>query len=313
MIRNFFREFYVWYLSYSLLVVLFLLTFYLYHLPLTYFCISLLINLTILVFVSIWQYAKFKKKICILQHFIYVNELNSLQSPSEESYRELIVNLKEVEAEGVLSSKNKIEQLQNLVKMWSHQMKVPLAALSFMAQTNQLDAQEVKQQLMRQQNYLDTLLTYMKFSQNKDDFRFEWVSVRELAINIVKKYRIPCFAKQLSVDIQGDWKIKSDKKWLTFALSQILDNAIKYSKKNGKIRIVASSGSIEISDNGIGILKEDLPRIFEEGFTGYNGHEHQKATGLGLYMTKQVLNSLNLGIDIQSQVDLGTRVIIRLR
>lgn len=108
----------------------------------------------------------------------------------------------------------------------------------------------------------------------------------------------------------GDWELKSDKKWVTFALTQIIDNAIKYSKDNGKIIIRISQASIEISDDGIGILEEDLPRIFEEGFTGFNGHEHQKATGLGLYMTKQVLDSLNLDITIHSQIDQGTHVFI---
>ena len=108
----------------------------------------------------------------------------------------------------------------------------------------------------------------------------------------------------------GDWELKSDKKWVTFALTQIIDNAIKYSKNNGKIIIRIFQASIEISDDGIGILEEDLPRIFEEGFTGFNGHEHQKATGLGLYMTKQVLDSLNLDITIHSQIDQGTQVFI---
>ena len=79
----------------------------------------------------------------------------------------------------------------------------------------------------------------------------------------------------------GDWELKSDKKWVTFALTQIIDNAIKYSKDNGKIIIRISQASIEISDDGSGILEEDLPRIFEEGFTGFNGHEHQKSYRIG--------------------------------
>ena len=116
--------------------------------------------------------------------------------------------------------------------------------------------------------------------------------------------------KHLSVEVTGDRELKSDKKWVTFALPQIIDNAIKYSKDNGKIIIRISQASIEISDDGSGILEEDLPRIFEEGFTGFNGHEHQKATGLGLYMTKQVLDSLSLDINIQSQIDQGTHVLI---
>ena len=162
------------------------------------------------------------------------------------------------------------------------------------------------------QNYLDTLLTYLKFSQNKDNFRFERLSVRDITIENVKKYRIPCLLKQLSIEVEGDWLLASDRKWLSFAISQILDNAIKYSKEQGKIRIEITDGRISISDNGIGILEGDWPRLLEEDFTGFNGHENQKATGLGLYMTKQILDSLNLAISITSQVDKGTQVTIAL-
>ena len=189
-------------------------------------------------------------------------------------------------------------------------MKVPLSALSLMAQTDQLDRQEVRQQLLRLENYLDTLLTYLKFSQHKDDFRFEALSARSLVVDLVKKYRVSCLAKELSVEVSGDWQLKSDKKWLSFAISQILDNAIKYSKRGGHIQVQLDEDSIQISDTGMGILPEDLPRLFEEGFTGYNGHEHKKATGLGLYMTKQVLDKLDLAIRVHSQVEDGTQVLI---
>lgn len=232
--------------------------------------------------------------------------------PSELAYKDVIIRLYEQSAQELLAEQAKTEDVQSLVKMWSHQMKVPLSALSLMAQTNQLDGKEVQQQLTRLQNYLDTLLTYLKFSQNKDDFRFERLSVRDITIENVKKYRIPCLLKQLSIEVEGDWLLASDRKWLSFAISQILDNAIKYSKEQGKIRIEITDGRISISDNGIGILEEDLPRLFEEGFTGFNGHENQKATGLGLYRTKQILDSLNLAISITSQVDKGTQVTIAL-
>lgn len=274
--------------------------------------ISFLLNLTILSFITLWQYQRFKHKINTLQQFIYVNELDTLQLPSELAYKDVIIRLYEQSAQELLAEQAKTEDVQSLVKMWSHQMKVPLSALSLMAQTNQLDGKEVQQQLTRLQNYLDTLLTYLKFSQNKDDFRFERLSVRDITIENVKKYRIPCLLKQLSIEVEGDWLLASDRKWLSFAISQILDNAIKYSKEQGKIRIEITDGRISISDNGIGILEEDWPRLFEEGFTGFNGHENQKATGLGLYMTKQILDSLNLAISITSQVDKGTQVTIAL-
>ena len=295
---------------YALMSALYFLSFYLYHLPLSYFWVSLLFNLTLLLILSIWLFIQFRKKLLVIQNFFFVQDLDDLSLPSELAYQQLIEQLIAAESEKGLVEKSRVESLQTIVKMWSHQMKVPLSALSLMAQTDQLDRQEVRQQLLRLENYLDTLLTYLKFSQHKDDFRFEALSARSLVVDMVKKYRVSCLAKELSVEVIGDWQLKSDKKWLSFAISQILDNAIKYSKRGGHIQVQLDEDGIQISDTGIGILPEDLPRLFEEGFTGYNGHEHKKATGLGLYMTKQVLDKLDLAIRIHSQVEEGTQVFI---
>ena len=295
---------------YALMSALYFLSFYLYHLPLSYFWVSLLFNLTLLLILSIWLFIQFRKKLLVIQNFFFVQDLDDLSLPSELAYQQLIEQLIAAESEKGLVEKSRMESLQTMVKMWSHQMKVPLSALSLMAQTDQLDRQEVRQQLLRLENYLDTLLTYLKFSQHKDDFRFEPLSARSLVVDLVKKYRVSCLARELSVEVSGDWQLKSDKKWLSFAISQILDNAIKYSKRGGHIQVQLDEDGIQISDTGIGILPEDLPRLFEEGFTGYNGHEHKKATGLGLYMTKQVLDKLDLAIRIHSQVEEGTQVFI---
>lgn len=295
---------------YALMSALYFLSFYLYHLPLSYFWVSLLFNLTLLLILSIWLFIQFRKKLLVIQNFFFVQDLDDLSLPSELAYQQLIEQLIAAESEKGLVEKSRVESLQTIVKMWSHQMKVPLSALSLMAQTDQLDRQEVRQQLLRLENYLDTLLTYLKFSQHKDDFRFEALSARSLVVDLIKKYRVSCLAKELSVEVSGDWQFKSDKKWLSFAISQILDNAIKYSKRGGHIQVQLDEDGIQISDTGIGILPEDLPRLFEEGFTGYNGHEHKKATGLGLYMTKQVLDKLDLAIRIHSQVEEGTQVFI---
>ena len=295
---------------YALMSALYFLSFYLYHLPLSYFWVSLLFNLTLLLILSIWLFIQFRKKLLVIQNFFFVQDLDDLSLPSELAYQQLIEQLIAAESEKGLVEKSRMESLQTMVKMWSHQMKVPLSALSLMAQTDQLDRQEVRQQLLRLENYLDTLLTYLKFSQHKDDFRFEALSARSLVVDLIKKYRVSCLAKELSVEVSGDWQFKSDKKWLSFAISQILDNAIKYSKRGGHIQVQLDEDGIQISDTGIGILPEDLPRLFEEGFTGYNGHEHKKATGLGLYMTKQVLDKLDLAIRVHSQVEEGTQVFI---
>lgn len=113
-------------------------------------------------------------------------------------------------------------------------MKVPISALSLMAQTGHLDKEDVQRQLLRLENDLSRLLNYLKFSQNQSDFRFEKCQIRNILIDLIKKNQVFFLQKDLSLTIDGDWEIKSDKKWLSFVFSQILDNAIKYNKRVGR-------------------------------------------------------------------------------
>lgn len=316
MIRSYLREYSIWYLNYAIVSLAFLLTFYLYHLPLVYFINSLILSLTILLITSLILYWRFHQKLKNLHHFIYVKEprnLTVLTAPSDLVYKEILKKLLQEQSDINLQHKTQEEQLQQLIKLWSHQMKVPISALSLMAQTGYLDKEDVQRQLLRLENDLSRLLNYLKFSQNQSDFRFEKCQIRNILIDLIKKNQVFFLQKDLSLTIDGDWEIKSDKKWLSFVFSQILDNAIKYNKKGGQITIKIKENQILIRDTGIGILKEDIPRLFEEGFTGYNGHEHPKATGLGLYMAKKVLNNLELDINIESQIDQGTQVYVTKR
>lgn len=310
MIKAFLKEYRFFYSQYAILVGIYWLVFYLYRLPMHYFLTANIISLTTLGLISLWKYYQFKTKIKTLQEFIYVTDLDSLTLPSDKVYHSLIIKLNEEASKKLLQQRNQQKNTESLIKMWSHQMKLPLSALSLMVQTQSTDVKEYQQQVFRLEKYLNNLLSYLKFKQHHDDFRFQIVSVREIISSIVKESRYLCIAKELSVTIQGNCQLKTDKKWLRFALMQLIDNAIKYSTKGGNITITLNRKSIIISDNGIGILIEDLPRLFDEGFTGFNGHEHQKATGLGLYMTKEILDQLNLDIKVNSLIGEGTQVII---
>lgn len=310
MIKAFLKEYRFFYSQYAILVGIYWLVFYLYRLPMHYFLTANIISLTTLGLISLWKYYQFKTKTKNLQEFIYATDLDSLTLPSDKVYHSLIIKLNEEASKKLLQQRNQQKNTESLIKMWSHQMKLPLSALSLMVQTQSTDVKKYQQQVFRLEKYLNNLLSYLKFKQHHDDFRFQMVSVREIISSIVKESRYLCIAKELSVTIQGNCQLKTDKKWLRFALMQLIDNAIKYSTKGGNITITLSSKSIIISDNGIGILSEDLPRLFDEGFTGFNGHEHQKATGLGLYMTKEILDQLNLDIKVNSLIGEGTQVII---
>lgn len=307
MIAKFIREFRSFYFAYLLLAGSFILLFYLYQLPSEFLQNALLLSLTLLILLTVGLFWKFRNRMRALEDYVHEEALPLLNKPVDLAYLNLIEAEKEATREQLLVYKSREEDLQAMVKMWSHQMKVPLAALSLMSQTDNLNQQDVDHQLLRLDNYMANLLNYLKLTNHASDFRFEQVEVREVVIDLVKKYRQQFLQREISVAIDGDWQLKTDRKWLSFALSQVLDNALKYNKMGGSVIIVLDKG-ITISDTGLGILPEDIPRLFDEGFTGYNGREHQKATGFGLYLTKRVLHQLELDIDVDSQVEVGTNV-----
>lgn len=200
-------------------------------------------------------------------------------------------------------------EMEDIIRVWSHQMKVPLAAIDLMTQT-QIDPKELKNQVFSLENYLKILLEYQRINNLATDFRFEKVSMSSLAKELVKKYSSFFIQKNLSIQIEGEWLVNSDQRWLSLAIEQLLNNAVKYTKEGG-ILIQIQPGEIRIQDTGIGILKEDVPRLFEHGFTGYNGRIQQKSTGLGLYLAKLILDKLEFQIAISSEIGEGTCVMIK--
>ncbi|MEG2505578.1 MAG: sensor histidine kinase, partial [Carnobacterium sp.] len=199
-------------------------------------------------------------------------------------------------------------EMEDIIRVWSHQMKVPLAAIDLMTQT-QVNSEELKNQVFSLENYLKILLEYQRINNLATDFRFEKVSMASLVKELVKKYSSFFIQKNLSIQIEGEWLVNSDQRWLSLAVEQLLNNAVKYTKEGG-ILIKIKTGELIIQDSGIGILKEDLPRLFEHGFTGYNGRIQQKSTGLGLYLSKLILDKLEFEISINSEIGNGTSVTI---
>ncbi|HFI0364313.1 TPA: sensor histidine kinase [Streptococcus suis] len=309
MIAKFIREFRSFYFAYLVLAGSFILLFYLYKLPSEFLQNALLLSLTLIILLTVGLFWKFRNRMRALEDYVHEEALPLLNKPVDLAYLNLIEAEKEATREQLLVYKSREEDLQAMVKLWSHQMKVPLAALSLMSQTDNLNQQDVNHQLLRLDNYMANLLNYLKLTNHASDFRFEQVEVREVVVEVVKKYRNQFLQKEISVHIDGTWSLKTDKKWLSFALTQIIDNALKYNKVGGSITICLQEG-IFVQDTGIGILAEDIPRLFDEGFTGFNGREHQKATGFGLYLTKRVLDQLELAISVESRVDVGTTVTI---
>lgn len=167
-------------------------------------------------------------------------------------------------------------------------------------------------ELFRIEEYVSMALQYQRVSSTENDFVLEKVSVDGVIRDTIKKYAKIMIRRHIGIDYSGTGQeVYTDGKWLAFMLEQILSNAIKYTPQ-GVVTIETAEEKdrffITIKDTGIGIKAEDLPRVFEKGYTGYNGHADKKATGIGLYLCRQMADKLGHTIRMESEIGKGTKV-----
>lgn len=156
------------------------------------------------------------------------------------------------------------------------------------------------------------VLLYLRMGDMSSDLDFQEYQLDDVIRQAIRKYSKMFILRKIRLDFQETGKrVLTDEKWLVFVIEQILSNGLKYTKK-GSISIYMEEDALVIRDTGIGISPEDLPRVFEKGFTGYNGRRDKKSTGIGLYLCKSILDRLGHKIEIRSQVGQGTSVYLRL-
>lgn len=195
--------------------------------------------------------------------------------------------------------------------MWVHQIKTPIAAMTFLLEQEDVDESRLKLELFKIERYVEMVLNYLRLGSETTDYVIEKINLEAIARDTVKKFAPLFINKKIKLEfVSHETNIISDKKWLGFALEQIVSNAIKYNKEQGIIKIVVENDSITIEDSGIGIKDEDLPRIFDKGFTGFNGRYEKKSSGIGLYLCKKTLDNLGHRLSINSQLGVGTKITI---
>ena len=211
-----------------------------------------------------------------------------------------------------------IKDFKDYVEMWIHEVKIPISSLMLLNHNykNNLDKKYVEQ-INKLDNYIDQILYYVRSENAEKDYLIKEIKVSEIIKKIALKNKDDLLENKVNliVNVQ-DEKILTDEKWLEFILNQIINNSIKYKKENIesfiKIRIEEDLTTINliILDNGIGIPKKDLPRVFEKSFTGENGRKCSKSTGMGLYIAKKLCYKLGHQINIESEKEKYTKIII---
>ena len=231
----------------------------------------------------------------------------------EEDYRQLIRALGEEKQRQTSAMDLRMSDMQDYFTLWAHQIKTPIAAMRLILQTRpENSATEIEGELFRVEQYVEMVLNYLRLDSDSTDFVFKTCALDGIIRKCVRKYAKQFIRKKISLEYGGTaLQVLTDEKWLCFVIEQILSNALKYTSA-GSIRIFTQGETLVIADTGMGIAPEDLPRVFEKGYTGYNGRTDKKATGIGLYLCKMILQKLGHDISISSEVGKGTRVSIDL-
>ena len=261
----------------------------------------------VLSFVRFWRKHKILRK---MEEAIFVTaeDLPETTTLIEEDYQHLIQRLVRENRQRQAAADSMLEDLTSYYTLWVHQIKTPIAAMDLLLQAGPDRATEMEIELQKIAQYVDMVLTYLRMGSATSDYAFRICSLEEIVRQAVRKYSqmFIMTRTRLHLEIQ-DQKILTDEKWLTFVIEQILSNAVKYAR-GGEISIYTEDKTLVIADDGIGIAEEDLPRIFEKGFTGYNGRANKKSTGIGLYLCKTIIDRLHHTIWIESKPEKGTKV-----
>ena len=302
------------YILFVVFIAIFFIMFYLYNLPLEAliytgsFCFFAALIAGFLDFVN---YRESYKKLKFLEKNI-LNDLDALPKSLDmriDYYHKIIEKLYEELEKLTQENRQKNTDMVDYYSMWVHQIKTPIAAMNFLLDNEEVDQKNLQQELFKIERYVEMVLTYIRLDSTSSDYVITKINLDEVVKDSVKKYATIFINKKIKLNyVSHETMVISDKKWLSFAFEQILGNSVKYTSAGGEITIETCENKLIIEDNGMGIKEEDLPRIFEKGFTGFNGRYEKKSSGLGLYLCKKTLDKLGHHIEISSKVGEGTRV-----
>lgn len=293
----------------------------LYDLPLEPVLYAIVLFTSMAVVYLALDYWRYRRQHELLQGLLNQISLDIAGLPEprdllEQDYQELLRALFRENAEILLRSERSQNELMEYYTLWAHQIKTPISAMRLLLQSeSQVDQAELEMQLFEIERYVEMVMQYLRIESINSDYDLKHHKLDDLVRHAVRKYAKIFIRKKIKLDYSElNTKVLTDEKWLTFVIEQVLSNALKYTN-SGTISIYMADGdskTLVIADTGIGIPAHDLPRIFEKGFTGYNGRIDKNSSGIGLYLCQLILTKLSHTFEFESQVGEGTKVKIGL-
>lgn len=286
--------------------------FSLYDLEIEAIMYAAMLCLFVLFVIIIFHFYNFCKQHNERQHLlnnilIMTENLPEPRTLAESDYLEMIEKLRNINYANITKYTNERSESIDYYTTWVHQIKTPVSVMSMILQSKDTDDYcQLSSELFRIEQYIEMILCYFRLDSNSSDFIFKQYNLDKIIRNTIRKFASQFIRKRIKLQYEPtDISVLTDEKWLSFIIEQILSNAVKYTE-TGVITIIVKDEILEIHDTGIGIAPEDLPRIFEKNFTGYNGRANKKSTGLGLYLSKKAADKLSVKINAESCVGKGS-------
>lgn len=279
--------------------------------------ISIFISLCI----GVWDFTEYADRIAKTEEICsnlenVIELLPQATDRKETQYQEIIRGLYEEMQQLQFNTNLKESEMKDYYSLWAHQIKTPLAAMRLMLQNDEkeISSYALQEELFKIEQYIEMVMHYLRLESMSSDMILREYRLKDIVNQAVKRNAVLFINSKLSIDIRDfDCRVITDEKWLLFVIEQLITNAVKYTPVGGITISLEKNNNKEwlvIQDTGIGIKSEDLPRIFEKGFTGYNGRFDKRSTGIGLYLCKQVLDKLSHRIEVFSEVGRGTKACI---
>lgn len=232
----------------------------------------------------------------------------------------ILKNVVEETGKSMLENVNKYKYIQEdykeYIELWIHEIKIPIATSKMIIENNKTKVTEsINEEINKIENYIEQALFYARSNTVEKDYYIKKVNLKEIINNSILKNKDSLLQNKINIDLHDlEIEVYTDSKWCTFIINQIIQNSIKYSREdNKKIEIYTKEKKekvvLYIRDNGMGIKKGEITRVFEKGFTGENGRLNgRKSTGIGLYLCKKLCNRLGIGLELNSEKNIGTEV-----
>ena len=306
-------------LVFLIFAVIFSVSFVLYHLPLGAVLYPLALCLLVALIFVIRDFNNIRKTHKDLEKIkkltVYGMEfLPEAKNEIEKDYGDVANILFEENKQIRLKMEERYNEMIDYYTMWAHQIKTPIAAMRLNLQNEDSDfSRRLTEDLQRIEQYVEMVLCYLRLDSNSSDYVIREYDIDGIVRQGIKKFASQFIRKKIKLDYRpSDLKVVTDEKWLLFVIEQVLSNSLKYTKQGSISVFVNNNQELCIKDTGIGIAPEDLPRIFENGYTGYNGRNDKKASGIGLYLCKRICKNLGHEITASSVLGEGTTIRINL-